>query len=415
MQIVDALKNIKNKNVLIFCHDDPDGICSAIILTKLVKEVGGKPFFLTSQYFEYEPEKVINFKKNIYIDVLIVVDKGTIKEYDKYLDIVNEVIVIDHHIPIGIPEKVILFNPSIPNHQISAASGLCYYLKKQVTSVDDLDKFEALIGLKSDWAINPVVKFKGGEISKEIYDELESEFSFLFEVKKNTPTMFEVETREYTTLMNQIAELYFAVSGGGFQYFYNDRGIDVYQPEFLYTERLNAMNYNLKKIRTLEEFISLHKNADLIRKIYKFYLEDWADTYKKFKNSSIMFDCDDFVVYFFEGNFVKLMPMIGSLWAYEFKKVNNKEVVMVMLDDRDGSLHFSFRATKAVINLGVIAHQLAEKLIEYKIKQGFENPQKEISGGGHPIAAECRTRALKFNKLIAVKMLKEIIESNIKC
>lgn len=413
MQILERLTNLKNKNVLIFAHDDPDGITSAIILTRLVKDRGGFPSFMTSQYFEYEPEKIIEAKKKMPVDVLIVVDKGTLKEYDRYLDFVNEVLIIDHHIPIGIPEKAIWFNPSIPIHEICSASGVVYMLKKEVCGVDEVDRFEALIGLKADWAINPVTGFKGGDISKNIYNECEPEFKNLFTLKSQRPTMFEVESRQHTCLMNQIAELYFAVTGGGFQYFYKDRGIDIYQPEFFYNERMQANNFGLNRIGSIEEFISIHKNAELIKRIYKFFLDDWNKTFDEFKNSRCVYENSTYSIYFFEGKFVKLMPMIGSVWAYEFKKLNNKEVVMIMLDDRDGSLHFSFRATKPVINLGVIAHELAERFIEIKKGEGVENPAKEISGGGHPVAAECRTRNIKFNRDLAVNELKSIL--GLKC
>lgn len=136
-EIRDELDNCKMP--LFFFHDDPDGLCSFLLLYKYVKE--GKGVVVKAQpridekflrkVDEYQPDK-------IFIADIALVDQ-------EFLDKMKvPVIWIDHHEPLD-RTKVKYFNPRVSNPQDNIpASYLCYQVVRE-------DLWIAMTGCIGDW------------------------------------------------------------------------------------------------------------------------------------------------------------------------------------------------------------------------------------------------------------------------
>jgi single-stranded DNA-specific DHH superfamily exonuclease len=129
----------ESKRPLFFFHDDPDGLCSFLLLYRYIKE--GKGIVVKSspkidskfiqKVKEYEPDKIF------ILDIAIVTQD--------FIDAVSPPIIwIDHHEPLD-RDNIQYFNPRIKDHEDNVpVSELCYYIVKQ-------DMWLAEIGAVSDW------------------------------------------------------------------------------------------------------------------------------------------------------------------------------------------------------------------------------------------------------------------------
>ncbi|MBI2139211.1 hypothetical protein HYU13_06485, partial [Candidatus Woesearchaeota archaeon] len=139
VEIREALQS--SKNPLFFFDDDPDGLCSFLLLYRLVREghgviVKGRPsldaLFL-KKVEEYHPDRIF------IVDVPVVeqefIDKAKV-----------EVIWIDHHNPVD-RRNVRYFNPRINDiHDSACITRVCYEVAKQ-------DMWIAALGSIADWQI----------------------------------------------------------------------------------------------------------------------------------------------------------------------------------------------------------------------------------------------------------------------
>lgn len=140
-QLSQIKKELDNcRNPLYFFHDDPDGLCSFLLLYRYKKEGNGiivkraTPAVdeqFVSKVGEYNPDK-------IFILDIAVVEQG-------FVDAVNvPVIWIDHHEPIKL-EKVKIFNPRISDRNDGTpVTYICYRVVKQ-------DLWIAAVGCIGDW------------------------------------------------------------------------------------------------------------------------------------------------------------------------------------------------------------------------------------------------------------------------
>ncbi|PIU82876.1 MAG: hypothetical protein COS68_07005 [Elusimicrobia bacterium CG06_land_8_20_14_3_00_38_11] len=381
---VELLKNVKGKKCLVFFHDDPDGLTSGAIIYRILKNLGAQITARIPETMELEKFRIEEELKQKKYDILFIIDKATMGYYNEYPDLVKDVVIIDHHPLIGaLPERCIVFNPSVPNYTFCSAAILCNMISEAIGLRDELDDFLTLIGLKCDWAIEPATDIVA-PLAKSFYDEAAKKFPNLVKKISSRPTMFEVNQREKTTALNQIGEFYFALSGGGFQYFYNDNIPELKnkkQVEFAFETLLNL---NAKDYSSLDEFMGQMSQKDLAGKIYQCFLDDWNKSKNMFDNAALLDEVDGAGVYIFIGNNVSLMPMVGSVKLYE---LGNPAVIIMFnwLGEKNG-VHISFRANTDKIHCGNIASQLTEKLVSKFGNKGI------ISGGGHPRAAEFRTR-----------------------
>lgn len=160
----------KSENPLIFYDDDPDGLCSYLLLNKFYQKgkgiiVKGKPV-LDIEYLrkvkEYSP------------DLVVVLDKPMISQ--EFIDSVNVPIVwIDHH-PVVQRKGVHYYNPKI-NHPDSYAptTTLVYQITNQ-------DLWIAAIGSLADWHIPKFIK-EFQKLYPDLISEIKSPEQVIFETK----------------------------------------------------------------------------------------------------------------------------------------------------------------------------------------------------------------------------------------
>ncbi len=383
-KIIVLLKEAKGKKCLVFFHDDPDGLTSGAIIVRTLEKLGAIVTPKIPDTMELEKFRIEEEMKHKKYDMLFIIDKATMGYYNDYNKLIKDVIIIDHHPLIGeYPANCIVYNPSIPKYNFCSAALLCNTIADIVGARDKSTDFLTLIGLKGDWAIEPATDFVA-PYAKPFYDEVSAEFPLLLKKIKSRPTMFEVSQRSVTTVLNQITEFYFALSGGGFQYFYNhciDEMKNMSQVNFTY---LTLADVHAGDYASLEEFIDKIYFRDLAQKIYKCFLDDWDKAIGMFDNIALLDIVDGAKVYLFLGSDVPLMPMAGSVKLYDL----GASCVLVMVNwlGPAKGVHFSFRANTDKVHCGNIAFGMTDKLVALFGNKGI------ISGGGHPRAAEFRTR-----------------------
>ncbi len=390
-KIANLLLSLKDKQIVTFCHDDPDGVTSGIIFKRLTEKLGIKNILFFPYSFVLSKQEVLEIKEKYSPEALFIIDKGTIQDYDYFAEIIKNVVVIDHHPKIGEQfDKIILYNPAIPNYVRTSGCLLVHILSTLFNNTNKYDDFICLIGMKCDWAID-LLNNDIAEFCLPFYEERIKPYYLWLEEKRNDlkPTMFDIKNQNITCLLNQISELFFAVTGGGFQYFYNSyneklKNID--QPKFCYETFLTE--FEIKKFNNLNEFINFlpQQNKEIITLIYDLFLSDWQKTEKQFDEQTILSkETNAIKIFLFFAKDIKLMPMVGSKKLYQYK--NNKDAVIIMFNiEKDESIHISFRGTTDKIHLGKIASSVADKL-NSKLQD-----KTKISGGGHPFAAECKIR-----------------------
>lgn len=150
--------------VAVIHHTDPDGVCSGVIVSKLVERLRGRKIdlrhnqkgnihFITPQTYRKLKSRKIN--KVVITDLAVDDFPELVKRIEKFADI----LILDHH-PIYHnlnSKKVVMVKPQmfcdvIPNKY--PASKLSYDLGSMLTDLSDLD-WVAAIGLIGDIATEP--------------------------------------------------------------------------------------------------------------------------------------------------------------------------------------------------------------------------------------------------------------------
>jgi len=383
-RIIELLKNVRGKNCLVFFHDDPDGLTSGVIMVKTLEKLGALVTMKIPETMELEKSRIDEELKQKKYDVLFIIDKATMGYYNEYVSLIKDVVIIDHHPLIGdFPKSCIVYNPSVPNYTFCSAALLCNNIAELTGTRDENTDFLTLVGLKGDWAIEPATDFIA-PFARPFYDEAAKSFPRMLKKIQSRPTMFEVSQRSVTTVLNQLAEFYFALSGGGFQYFYNDRVNEIKDKSQVNLAYITLYDAKADDFKSLDDFINKIYFRDIAKKIYGCFLEDWDKAIKMFDNIALLDIIGGASVYFFMGSNVPLMPMAGSVKLYNL----GAECVLVMINwlGTVNGVHFSFRANTNNVHCGNIAAGMTEKLVALFGNKGI------ITGGGHPRAAEFRTR-----------------------
>ncbi|HRY28604.1 MAG TPA: DHH family phosphoesterase [Elusimicrobiota bacterium] len=394
---------------LVFSHDDPDGITSGLIFKRLLEKKGWRTvwkmpagFVLTTAQFDAA------LKAHPDAKAVFVLDKGTLAPYADFGKRMP-VYLVDHHPSPKAPTDCVLFNPCLEKYASCSGSFLAHGLATLAGTRDDYDDFLALIGLKGDWAIEPT---KGilSDMVKPFFAEYAMKFRNLLQLVTERPTMFDAEQRELTCPLSRFAEFVHAVGGGGFQYFYNDRDAslrDVDHPACIGAalEKMAGKVAELKKITTLDDFIKLlpEPEAGSLKKIWKFFLEDWEKAFRLLDSSTKILGLADTSLYVFVGGKVPLLPMIGSIKLFELKQAAKDkfaQIIMVSSVSADYT-HVSVRGTGDQVHSGKFCGQLAGAL-----QTKFPKQKDVISGGGHPRAAECTVRT---GEVPFIKVLHEVV------
>ena len=87
--VVQLIKNLQGKKVLIYAHDDPDGLTSAIIFTRLMRKSGIEYKLEIPPTMELEADRL---KKDLNsggdFAAVFVFDKATMGYYGSYYDVI---------------------------------------------------------------------------------------------------------------------------------------------------------------------------------------------------------------------------------------------------------------------------------------------------------------------------------------
>lgn len=390
---------------LVFSHDDPDGITSGLMFKRTLQKKGWKVCARFPEGFALQPEQLKKAREeNPDAKVLFLLDKGTLDSYQDYAKDL-EVVIIDHHPTPKAPANCTIFNPSIPNYTWCSTSILAHGIACLAGTRDRFDDFLALIGMKGDWAIEPV----RGLLSPFVKPFLK-EFGFAFKnllvPVQERPTQFDAEQRDVTCLLSRIAEFVHGTGGGGFSYFYHDRHPSLAKldhaaciAEGLETlaDKVDALN----GLASLDAFTVLlpEPQQGLLKRIFSFFLEDWERANRLLDSSVKTLQLRETAIYLFVGGKVPLLPMIGSIKLFEMKNAARDEqgqIIMVSSVSPEYT-HVSVRGTGDKVHSGKICGYLQDFL-----RETYPDFKHLISGGGHPKAAECtiRTAAVPFVKVL---------------
>ena len=405
--VVEALKGMAGKRVLLFSHDDPDGITSAAILFRALRKIGAETRVILPPRYDLEIPDVEAALKDGPADAVVCLDKGTSAKADELLSLVPRVIVIDHHFMQGTIQKALWYNPGELKRPYTSCSFLCHMLATLLGTATLIDDFDAAIGMKSDWAIDPTSGNTGGaDFVKPYDDRLRKLFPNLYKLTPG-PTLFDMNQRKKSSVMSKIAELYFAVSGGGFQYYYDIPAMKNVDPPTLLLEAglgLARKEKHLAKVKSVADFLKLLPQARKIAAVYQEYQKTWDKVWGLFENATPLMQLNGATVYLFTTDRLPLMPMVGSLaLAPKLARDGVENGVMLMVNRERVGTHFSLRANSDKVHVGRLCGLIASRLVKR-----FGHPD-QITGGGHARAGECKTRAGGVPHLEALLELCDIL------
>jgi len=144
-KILDQLDNCKRP--LYLFDDDPDGLCSFLLLYRYVKEGKGIVVKTAHNIGRNFINKVVNYEPDkIFILDIAQIEQSFVDEVKRKTN--SPIIIIDHHSPINIKD-VEYYNPQKhdPNAK-NPVSLLCYKIVKT-------DMWISVVGTVSDWIIHP--------------------------------------------------------------------------------------------------------------------------------------------------------------------------------------------------------------------------------------------------------------------
>ncbi|PKL46738.1 MAG: hypothetical protein CVV42_15340 [Candidatus Riflebacteria bacterium HGW-Riflebacteria-2] len=395
---------------LIFSHDDPDGITSGLIFRRTLEKKGWKVTHKLPEGFMLQPEQLEQAMQECPdAKAIFLLDKGTLAPYDKYAEKLP-VYIIDHHPAPALPGKCVYFNPSVPAYTWCSTSILSHGIATLSGTRDNYDDFLCLMGLKGDWAIEPVIGMLS-DFAKPFFVEYAQQFKNLLTLVKERPTQFDAEQRDFTSLLSRVTEFVHATGGGGFSYFYHDREEclkNLNHAECITTALAAIADKaeQLTKIKSLDEFVSLlpQPQKGLLEKIFNYFLQDWESASSMLNSSTRALQLGDTAIYLFVGPKVPLLPMIGSIKLFDLRqKAGDKlaQIIMVSSVSSDYT-HVSVRGSGDRVHSGKICGELQDSM-----QARYADYKDKISGGGHPKAAEC---TVKTDKVPFMNVLTRVTE-----
>lgn len=380
---------------LIFSHDDPDGITSGLIFKRMLVKKGWKAELRMPAGFLLQPQQWEDALREIPdVKAVFMLDKGTLMPYSEFGK-KAPLYIVDHHPTPKAPTDCVMFNPSLEKYTPCSTSILAHGIATLSGTRDQFDDFLCLMGLKGDWAIEPVTGVLV-DFAKPFIASYGVAFKNMLTLLRERPTMFDASQRENTCLLSRVTEFVHATGGGGFQYFYNDREEalkNVDHPALIANalEALAPQVEALTRISTLQSFVQMipQEFKQPLDKIFRYFLQDW-DSADKLLNSSVRaLKLENTSIYLFVGGKVPLLPMIGSIKLFDLKQTagdKDAQIIMVSSVSPDYT-HVSVRGTGDRVHSGKICGSLQDAL-----QAKYAKYKDKISGGGHPRAAECTVR-----------------------
>jgi len=291
-QIKEELDNCKNP--LYFFHDDPDGLCSFLLLYRYVREGHGTLVKTTPKIDKKFLKKVEEYNP----DKIFIVDIAMVDQ--DFLDEVNiPVIWIDHHEPLD-RHKVKYFNPRKHKTENNVpATALCYEVVKQ-------DLWIAAIGAIGDWYYPEYCK------------EFSEKYPDLLPKGMNNPGKILYETK--LGLLSRI-----------FSFILKGKIPDAAKC-FKIMTRINDPYEILEQKTPQGSFI--YKKFETINKLYEELLKEAV------KNASD----DKLLVYQYQDNKMSFTGDLANELLYRYP-----HKVIIIAREKDGEMRMSLRSTKKPI------------------------------------------------------------------
>ena len=408
-KILEVIEKPEGKAV-IFSHDDPDGITSGLIFKRLLTKKGWDVVDYYPEGFLLQPEQFeAALKENPEAKAVFMLDKGTLPPYNEFGKKLP-VYIVDHHPSPQAPEECTYFNPSLPAYTWCSTSICAHGIATLAGTRDEFDDFLCLVGLKGDWAIEPVIGLLSDFVTPFLV-KYGMQFKNLLKMVQERPTQFDAEQRDHTSLLSRVTEFIHGTGGGGFSYFYHDRdeslkNVDHAKCIATAVEALEDKVEQIKSISRLDDFVALlpePQKASLV-KIFNFFLEDWDKANKTLDTSVKALQIEDTAIYLFVGGKVPLLPMIGSIKLFEMKQAAQDklaQIIMVSSVSKDYT-HVSVRGSGDHVHSGKICGELQDSM-----QAMYSDYKDKISGGGHPKAAEC---TVKTENVPFIKVLTRVTE-----
>ena len=403
----------KPGKALIFSHDDPDGITSGLICKRMLIKKGWQVKHFMPEGFKLQPEQFEKALKEFpEAECAFLLDKGT-ADADDFIAKKMPCFVVDHHPGVVLPKKNVYFNPGATNYVQCSGSVLVHGISVLAGTRDEFDDLLALIGLKGDWAIMPIAG-ACAEFVKPFFKKYAlKQFKSLFKFVKERPTMFDASQRSGTTVISLISEIIHGCGGGGFSYFYNDREKslkNVLHPDLCAAalESLADKVADVKKVKNVNDFFALLPKKILtpMLKIWNYFLADWDKASDMLNSSVRTLKLEDTSIYLFVGPKVPLLPMIGSIKLFDLKEAGQDKLAQIIMVSKvsDNYTHVSVRATGPRVHSGMICNELQDSL-----RERYPESRQFISGGGHPVAAECTVKTDKVSFLQVLTRVTEVL------
>ncbi len=384
-RILELIK--KSKTAFVFGHDDVDGITSASILTLMLKKMGLEVHaFIPNGFILWKEQWNDALKRaGVRPDVVFITDKGTLKFYETYIDV--PIVIVDHHqidVASDKPERAVIVNPTVEFGKKCSASSVCYVLYSYFVGDDDFPLFLAGLGLQGD--IVDESNSDNADFVRQIYKMITDKNPNLWTRKDRG--MLDLR-RDYSTEYRRMAEFLAVLLGAG------------HMEGFKKCHWKKPLPYNglqeeiFQILLSSEEKFSFEK-VDLswvqdrfrdYQSIYAFFLREKSAIEDVVRRGLVKaFKVDGVVFHLLTAREMIFLPIIASAvfdLEDELKSGDGESqhaLILVNFSDRKAGI--SLRGVSKV-NLGILASRVARKL-----RGIFGVDLKEVSGGGHPMAAE---------------------------
>jgi len=286
------------KNPLFFFHDDPDGLCSFLLLYGLKKEGHGV-------ILKIPPEMGVEFLRKVKEydpDKIFILDKPKVSQ--EFIDgAKRKVIWIDHHDPCK-RDNVLYFNPRVHNAKENIpASYMCYQVAQR-------DLWISVVGAIGDWFLHPNI------------DDFRKKYPDLAPVKTDKP-----EELYFTTKIGKLTRIFSFILKG---------------------DNREAMKCVKILTRIKDPYEILEQKTAAGKYIYKKY-EKINKIYEELLNRALTkADDDNLLFYTYDESTTSFTSDLSNELIYRFPN----KIILVGREKGD-EIKFSFRSTKMLLPLVV--------------------------------------------------------------
>jgi len=396
----------KSAKIIILSHLDLDGVSSAVILYRLLKNMGAEVDVKLRPFFT-KVEEVSSWCQEK-CDLLVLVDKGTMSSHSNLSKLFSMgAAIIDHHAPQGIEnysfDGCVVYNPCIVRDHRISASYLTFEVSCKLGFHDEYQDFYALLGLRGDFAFDPFKPEKADAFIKTFTEYALDSYSYLFCRKPASPTRYDLHGGYYTCLYNLISEFYSVQCYGDKE---EEAGESAHE-NFKLLLGLAEQEINLRVPKdTIRGLMPKTDKIDELLAKYAKYRRELNATLQVFNEEMVKIgDAAGIEFYFVDAGMLRLATVAGSIKIHKIAKEKNKPVSTIIMRRAPSSTKISYRSTSENLSGSKLMIMFAE---EVKRKFGVE-----AEGGGHTTAAECIVQAeipVKEVKKLAVELLKKIEE-----